>query len=62
MTSKEMASDLKGELKKKDIDIIGCIYHDSELFEACFLGRPLRESGARKDISEMVDILFEKMR
>ena len=56
--SEGMASKLRQELSKREVGVIGTIYSDPEIFEACFEGRPLRESKASREIGEVLDFLL----
>lgn len=61
VTSDEMASKLKEELRKRNIDVIGCIPYDPEIFGACLEGRPLQGQEATKEIRNALDTLLSEV-
>ncbi len=58
ITSDELAIRLTDYLKKKDIDVIGSIRQDTEIFLSCLEGRPLRGRAAGEDVDRILDFLF----
>lgn len=59
VSSNRMADRLAGELAKNGIGVIGTIYADREIFEACLEGRSL-ETVAVSGVREIVDGLIPK--
>ncbi len=58
ITSEDIASRLKEHLARKDIEVIGIIHQDPDIFASCLEGRPLRGGIAVKDVEEVLDFLF----
>ncbi len=61
VTSTEMASTLKEELRKRNINVIGGIPYDPEIFEACLEGRLLQGEEAAKEIGRVLDTLLSEV-
>lgn len=60
--SDDTASKLKEELWKRNIDVIGCIGYDPEIFDACLEGVPLPQGRqAARDVGKVLDILIPKV-
>jgi len=57
-TSGEIASKLKEELRKRNVDTIGCIQYDPEIFEACLEGRSLQSKETAWEIGRIIDALL----
>ncbi len=55
--SEEIESIMTKELKKRGMEPIGSVRDDPEIFKSCLEGTPLKESGAKKDIEEIVNHL-----
>ena len=58
ITSDEITSRLTDHLTKKDISVIGAIHQDSEIFESCLEGRPIRSGVAADDVNKILDFLY----
>ena len=58
VSSDEMASNLRDELSKRGIAIVGAVHNDPEIFDACFEGRPLHGGKAAEEIGEVLDFLL----
>ena len=56
--SNEIASKLKAELTKRNIETIGCIQYDPEVFEACLEGRSLQLRGTARELEKIIDTLL----
>ena len=61
VSSEAMAIKLREEMSKKGIRVIGTIYNNSEIFEACFEGRPMHRNTAAQEIGEVLSSLFPKV-
>lgn len=55
ITTDEMASRLRNELSKRNIDTVGCIRHDQDIFEACFEGQPVKSNMNSREIKAILD-------
>ena len=60
VTSGEMASMLKEQLRKRNINVIGHIPYDPEIFEACLEGRPIKGDKVAKEAAGISDIILAK--
>jgi CO dehydrogenase maturation factor len=60
--SSDVASRLEGELKKRDIEIIGCIHQDPEIFMSSLEGGALNGGGAMEEIKDVLDSLLLEVR
>ena len=58
MPSEKVAQKLEGELKNKDIEIIGTIPNDPSIFEACLEGRVLDRGEAFRAAGKLLDGLL----
>lgn len=58
ITSDEIATRLRDFLNKKNINIIGAIRQDAEIFESCLEGRPIQSRVAVEDVNRILDFLF----
>lgn len=58
--SDDIASRLEGELVKRSIRVIGCIHHDSELFDSSLEGGTLRAGGAAEEIRGVLDSVLSE--
>ncbi len=58
ITSNEIAARFTDYLNKRDINVIGAIRQDTEIFESCLEGRPLHGGVAAEDINKILDFLF----
>lgn len=58
ITSEEIAAKLTDYLRKRDINVIGIIHQDPEIFESCLEGRPIRGGVAAADVDKILDFLF----
>lgn len=60
VASKEMDSSLREELRKRNMDAIGSIYYDPEIFQASLKGHPIGKSKSAEEIGEILDRLFSE--
>jgi len=51
---------LEAELGKRDIDMIGCIYYDTEIFRSFLEGLSLGKGSAGKEIRDVFDSLVSR--
>jgi len=58
ITSPEIAARLTDYLNKKEINVIGSIHHNPEIFESCLEGRPIHPRVAAEDVDKILDFLF----
>jgi CO dehydrogenase maturation factor len=58
VASSEMASRLTDELGQRNIEAIGSVSHDPEVFDACLEGRPLEPGIAARDSEAIVDAIL----
>ena len=56
--SEEIAAKLKERLDQKGIPVIGSIHYDTQVFQACLEGNPVRGGIAAADIEKALDIMF----
>jgi len=56
--SDEIASKLESELVKRDIDTIGCIHYDPEVFHSCLEGVGLANGNASNEMHRVFDSLI----
>jgi CO dehydrogenase nickel-insertion accessory protein CooC1 len=59
--SLKMESLMREKLKERGIEPIGSIYYDPEVSRSFLEGIHLKESGAKKDVEEIVSHLEEKL-
>jgi len=59
--SEEVESVMTRELGKRGIEPVGSVRYDPEIFKSCLEDTPLRESGAKKDVEEIINRLEEKV-
>jgi len=57
----EIKSVMMSELGKRGIEPVGSVRYDPEIFKSCLGDTPLRESGAKKDVEEIINRLEEKV-
>lgn len=60
VTSDEMASMLKEQLIKRNMNVIGSITYDPEIFEACLDGRPIKGGKAIEEVAGVSDLILSK--
>ncbi len=60
VTSDEMASRLKEQLIKRNINVIGHIPYDPEIFEACLEGRPIKGGKAIEEVAGVSDLILSE--
>ena len=58
IASEEVADRLRDYLAQRDIQVIGAIHQDEEIFKSCLEGRPVRGRVATEDIDRVLDFLF----
>jgi len=58
ISSEGLATKLKGELKRRQIEVIGVIPNDQAVFEACFEGRALSHTEATSQTRDILDFLL----
>ena len=58
IASEEIAVRLTDYLNKREINVIGSIHQDPEIFESCLEGRPIHERVAAEDVDKILDFLF----
>jgi CO dehydrogenase maturation factor len=58
--SGEIAARLKMELQERQIDVIGCIYFDADIFSSSLDGRTPVGGVAVQEIKEVLDCILEK--
>lgn len=58
VVSEEMDLNLREELKKRDMDAIGSIYYDLEIFQASLEGHPLGKGRAAEETGRILDRLL----
>ena len=58
--SEEIARKLEGELKKRGIDVIGCIHLDPEVFKSSIEGGVLSTGRAAEEIGDVLDSMLSK--
>ena len=56
--SEEIATKLEGELKKRGIDVIGCIHLDPEVFQSSVEGSVLSKGRAAEEMRDVLDCLL----
>jgi len=61
VSSEEVKSVMMSELGKRGIEPVGSVRYDPEIFKSCLGDTPLRESGAKKDVEEIINRLEEKV-
>ena len=59
--SDEIKLMMNNQLKKRGIEPIGSVRDDSEIFKSCLEDIPLRESGAEKDVEQIVNRLEKEL-
>jgi len=62
VASDDTASNLKEQLRKRNMDVVGCIQYDPDVFDACLEGLPLPRGGqAASDAGRLLDVLISKV-
>jgi len=61
VNSEETESVMTMELGKRGIEPIGSVRYDPEIFKSCLEDTPIRESGAKKDVGEIINRLEESV-
>lgn len=61
VNSEEVKSVMMRELGKRGIEPIGSVRNDPEIFKSCLEDAPIRESGAKKDVEEIINRLEESI-
>jgi CO dehydrogenase maturation factor len=57
--SVELGLKLSDQLKERDVNVIGTINYDEEVFLTSLEGRPLSKSKAEKDVAKIIDFLLD---
>jgi len=60
MPSEEITTKLDGELKKKGIDVIGCIHLDSKVFQSGIEGSAISTERAAEEMRDVLDCLLSR--
>jgi CO dehydrogenase maturation factor len=60
ISSNNLASRLEGELKKREIETIGLIPYDSEVFMACLEGNTISQGQSTRAAEKILDLLLSK--
>lgn len=58
VTSEELIAKLRDKLLDKNIDVIGSIHFDADIFEAAFEGHPTHGQKAAEDVDRILDVLL----
>jgi CO dehydrogenase maturation factor len=58
--SEEIAIKLKAELEKRQFVVVGCIYHDADIFGSSLDGKIPAQGVAVREIKEIMDSIFLK--
>lgn len=61
VNSEEIGSVMTRELGKRGIEPIGSVRYDPEIFKSCLEDAPIRGSGAKKDVREIINRLEESV-
>jgi len=60
--SEEIAKRLKTELQERQIEVIGCIYFDADIFKSSLDGKVPADGVALREIKEVLDVILSKSR
>jgi len=58
--SEEIANRLKAELEERQIDVVGCIYFDADIFRSSLDGRMPAKGVAVREIKDVLDHILVK--
>jgi len=58
--SEEIAARLKMELQERQIEVVGCIYFDADIFSSSLDGRTPVRGVAVREIKEALDCILER--
>jgi CO dehydrogenase nickel-insertion accessory protein CooC1 len=58
--SEEIAKRLKTELEERQIDVIGCIYLDADIFKSSLDGRMPANGVAVREVKDVLDRILVK--
>lgn len=58
--SDDMGRRLEAELRKRSVDVVGCIHHDAELFTSSLEGGAMRPGPAAEEIGAVMDRLLSQ--
>ena len=58
ITSQELASKLTAEMTKRNIDVVGFINFDADIFEACLEGHRINNSKARDGLERLLNTIL----
>ena len=58
--SEEIAARLKSELEKRRIEVVGCIYYDTDIFGSSLDGKIPTEGAAVRGTKEIMDSIFSR--
>lgn len=59
--SEEMAARLKAELEKRNIEVIGCLHHDIDIFNSSMDGRIPLKGAATREIKIILDGILSRV-
>jgi CO dehydrogenase maturation factor len=59
--SEEIATRVKTELQKRHIEVVGCIYYDSDIFRSSLEGK-IPMDGAVREMKEVLDMILSRLR
>ena len=60
LPSEEIANRLKAELQERQIDVVGCIYFDADIFRSSLDGRMPAKGVAVQEIKGVLDRILVK--
>ena len=60
IVSEEMDLNLREELRKRNMDAVGSIHYDSEIFQASLKGHPIGKCRSAEEIGEILDRLLSE--
>ena len=60
MPSPDVASKLEGELVKRNVNVIGCIHHDPEVFKSSLEGSTIKGGKATEEIGHVLERILSE--
>ena len=60
MPSEEIATRLKVELQERQIEVVGCIYFDADIFRSSLEGRMPAKGVAVREIKDVLERILSK--